>query len=215
MKIISYNINLCTQAKLDELFKQNANVYVIPEMANDVKIPDGYFMKWYGKYPSKGMGIIYNNGSIPECFDESLSYAIPLQYKNFFILAFWPAKIEKSESYTQIAKKILNHYASELKSDKTIITGDFNLYHKKDKPNKDADLLEFDKLLKDYGLKSIHHTKTGEAFGEEKENTYYHQFKKDNPFFLDYTYANFEVIKYELMDWDPKFSDHRGQIIEF
>ena len=67
MKILSYNISSCTQQKLDELFKQDADVYVIPEMARDVKIPDGYFMKWTGNYSSKGLGIISNNAYVPDC----------------------------------------------------------------------------------------------------------------------------------------------------
>ena len=103
MKILSYNISSCTQQKLDELFKQNADVYVIPEMARDVKIPNGYFMKWAGKYSSKGLGIIFNNAYVPDCYDESLPYAIPLRYEDLFILAFWPTKIDKNESYSHIA----------------------------------------------------------------------------------------------------------------
>ncbi|WP_022932192.1 hypothetical protein [Treponema bryantii] len=218
MRIISYNISSCSQHKLDELFKREAEVYVIPEMARDVKIPDGYFMKWAGKYSSKGLGIIFNNAYVPDCYDESLPYAIPLRYEDLFILAFWPTKIDKTESYTQIAKQILNHYAPELKVRDSIVTGDFNLYHKIDKPNKDADILEIDELLKSFRLKSVYHEKSGKAFGEEVEKTYFHQYKADNLFFLDYTYYSYEklkITKYELLDWDTKFSDHRGQIIEF
>lgn len=218
MKILSYNINSCNQQKLDALFKHKADVYIIPEMAKDVKIPEGYFMKWVGKYPSKGLGIIYNNTCDSDnVIDESLSYAIPLHSKDLFILAFWPTKINKNESYTQIAKRILNHYSAELKVHESIVTGDFNLYHKNDKPNKDADLLEIDELLQNCGLKSIYHKKFEQAFGEETEKTYFHQFKSENPFFLDYTYYSHEKLKitnYELLDWDAKFSDHRGQIIE-
>ena len=217
MKIVSYNISSCTQHKLDELFKHKADVYVIPEMARDVKIPDGFFMKWSGKYPSKGLGIIYNNAYVPKCYDENLPYAIPLRYEDLFILAFWPTKIDKTETYTQIAKRILNHYSAELKARDSIVTGDFNLYHKNDKPNKDADILEIDQLLQSCGLKSVYHENTGKAFGEEIEKTYFHQFKKDKPFFLDYTYytkENLKITKYELLPWDEKFSDHRGQIIE-
>lgn len=140
MKIVAYNISYCTQQKLNELYKQETDVYVIPEIARDVKIPDGYFMKWTGNNKSKGLGIFFNNAVVPDCYDERLPYAIPLRYKDLFILAFWSTKIEKSESYTKIASRILNHYSSELKVRDSIITGDFNLYHKNDKPNKDADV---------------------------------------------------------------------------
>lgn len=44
MKIVSYNINTCTQKKLDELFKMNADVFVVPEIAREdkIKLPDGF-----------------------------------------------------------------------------------------------------------------------------------------------------------------------------
>ena len=53
MKIVSYNISAGTQQKLDKIFEQKADVYVIPEMAKNVTIPDGYFMKWTGNYEEK------------------------------------------------------------------------------------------------------------------------------------------------------------------
>ena len=51
MKIISYNINSCNQNKVDQLFEQNADVYVVPEIAcqDKIKIPDEYEMKWNSK----------------------------------------------------------------------------------------------------------------------------------------------------------------------
>ncbi len=217
MKIVSYNINACTQEKVDFLLSLDADVYVIPEMAKDVKIPDGYFLKWTGNYESKGLGIIYKNADVPDCYDETLPYAIPLRYGDLFILAFWPTKIDNTESYTQIAKRILNHYSAELKTHNSIITGDFNLYYKNDKPNKDADILEIDKLLQSFGMKSVYHELRGESFGSETKKTYFHQFKEDNPFFLDYTYythKNVQIKKYELLPWDKEFSDHIGQVIE-
>lgn len=79
MKIVSYNVSACTQEKLNKIYKQNADVYVIPEMTKNVKIPDGYFMKWTGDLESKGLGVIYNNGLVADSFDESLPYAIPIK----------------------------------------------------------------------------------------------------------------------------------------
>lgn len=34
------------------------------------------------------------------------------------------------------------------------------------------------------------------------------------PFFLDYTFANVEVQRYELLAWDKTISDHVGQMME-
>lgn len=215
MKIISYNISACTQQKLDKLLEQKADVYVIPEMAKNVKIPDGYFMKWTGNYKSKGLGTVFNNAVVTESFDETLPYAIPIKYEDLFILAFWPTKIENNQTYTKIARKIIEHYADDLKQNDSIITGDFNLYHKNGSPNKAADILEINDLLNSLGFKSTYHELRGEAFGNESKKTYFHRFNEYDTFFLDYTYSNFPIKKYELLPWDKVFSDHRGQVIEF
>ena len=47
MKIISYNINTCSQRKIKELFKMDADVYVVPEIEREdkIKLPDGFEMK--------------------------------------------------------------------------------------------------------------------------------------------------------------------------
>lgn len=47
MKIISYNINTCSQRKIKELFKMDADVYVVSEIAREdkIKLPDGFEMK--------------------------------------------------------------------------------------------------------------------------------------------------------------------------
>lgn len=62
MKIVSYNINTCTQKKIELLFRNDADVYVVPEIAREdkIKLPDGYEMKWIGdgSFPSKGLGVI-------------------------------------------------------------------------------------------------------------------------------------------------------------
>lgn len=220
MKIVSYNINKCTQKKIDELFKNDADVYVVPEIAREdkIKLPDGYEMKWIGdeSFPSKGLGVIWKKGrgEVPKWYDKTLHYAIPVFVDDILIVGIWPTKLDKRESYTQIAKDILDHYSKQIKENKTIVTGDFNLYLKEEKKNKDADLQPINELLKSLGLTSVYHEEKNIAVGQETEATYYHQFKKEQPFFLDYTYANMEIEKYKLLDWDKEMSDHVGQIIQ-
>ena len=57
--------------------------------------------------------------------------------------------------------------------------------------------------------------KQNEKIGYESRNTFYMHFKKDNPFFLDYTYSKSPVKNYYFIE-NPKekFSDHIGQVIE-
>ena len=165
----------------------------------------------------KGLGIIWKKGNayMPAWYNENLRFAIPLFYKDFLIIGLWPTKQKenKDESYKKIATEILQYYAPYF-TEKTIITGDFNLFYKDETSNKDANLLPVNELLESYGFKSVYHWIKQENFGQESAATYYHQFKKEQPFFLDYTYLNFPVKNYELLSWNKEISDHVGQVIE-
>lgn len=220
MKIVSYNINNCTQKKIDQLFKNDADIYVVPEIARRDKIiiPDGYEMEWVGdeKVPKKGLGVIWKKGrgEIPEWNDKSLHYVVPVFVDGILILGIWPTKLDKKESYIQIAKSIIENYSKQIEENKTIVTGDFNLYRKEEKKNKDADIQPINELLESLGLTSVYHKDKRIEVGDESEATYYHQFKKEQPFFLDYTYSNIPVKDYKLLDWDKEMSDHVGQVFE-
>ncbi len=220
MKLVSYNINNCTQKKIDQLFKNDADIYVVPEIAwrDKIIIPDGYEMEWVGdeKVPTKGLGVIWKKGrgEIPEWNDKSLHYAVPVFVDGILILGIWPTKLDKKESYIQIAKSIIENYSKQIEENKTIVTGDFNLYRKEEKKNKDADIQPINELLESLGLTSVYHKDKRIEVGDESEATYYHQFKKEQPFFLDYTYSNIPVKDYKLLDWDKEMSDHVGQVFE-
>ena len=226
MKIISYNINSCSKEKVGKLLEKQADIYVVSEISckEELALPGEFEMEWNGlkwkdangRNQSKGLGIVYKKGqaTVPEWYGSNLKYAIPLLCNDILILGIWPTKDKErpDQSYTQIAKDILECYAPHFR-EKTLIIGDFNLFCKKDK-NTDADILQINKFLVSENFSSLYHKKTGEDFGAESEPTYYHQFKEAQPFFLDYTYSNFEVKDYELLDFGRKFSDHVGQVVE-
>lgn len=223
MKIVSYNINACTQDKVDFLLSLEADVYVVPEIACQDKInlstKSEYQMEWNSDYPTKGLGIIWRKGKgeVASFYNNKLTYAIPIIYEGVFILGFWPTKLkDEKKTYTQIAKEIICYYSQYFKDySQCIITGDFNLYHKENAPNKAADILEIDKILQDNVFYSVYHERANEKPGYETRNTFYMHFKHDNPFFLDYTYSKLPVKNYYFIE-NPKekFSDHIGQVIE-
>lgn len=217
MKIVSYNINSCTQEKVDFLLSLNADVYVVPEIACREKIylPPEYNMEWKSDCPTKGLGLIWRKGKYEHAsfYNESLAYAIPIIYDGVLILGFWPTKLKgEKKNYTQIAKDIINYYSPYFQNySKCIITGDFNLYHKENTPNKAADILEIDNVLTNLGFHSVYHKWANEKLGYETRNTFFMRFKRDDPFFLDYTYSKFPVKEYYFIE-NPqyKFSDHIG-----
>ena len=221
MKILVYNISSCTQQKSEKLFKQNADVYVVPEIAAEEEqflTPD-FEMKWNGiKYEksfmgtkSKGLGIIWRkgHGKIADWYDESLTYAIPLIYDGGLIIGFWPTHNDNCKSYTKIAGQIIEKYSSNIAEYKQcVITGDFNLYK-----SSQANIITVNKRLNELGLKSIYHSRENEDFGSETKATYHHKPMNDKQFFLDYAYSKQPVKDYRLLNWDKDFSDHVGQLI--
>ena len=223
MKIVSYNISSCTQEKVDFLLSLDADVYVVPEIAKDVKmLPENeYEMEYLGDITSKGLGIIWrkDKGKIPDWYKDDyrkLSYAIPFVFDNVLILGIWPNKFKNNKSYTTLAKEIIEKYTPHFSDfEQCIITGDFNLYSINGMPNKDANLLEIDPVLTKLGFHSVYHKLANEKPGYETQNTFYMRFKRDDPFFLDYTYAKSSIKNYYFIE-NPKykFSDHIGQVIE-
>ena len=148
---------------------------------------------------------------------SKLYYAIPLLLKDVFVLAFWPTKrkgLTDNKLYPQIAQEIIAEYAPHFKDKKVLIIGDFNCYvNQFDSSKEYGDILRINEILEDYGLCSAYHQLTGEAFGKESTATYYHRFKEDAPFFLDYAYTNMNVKSIKLYPWDSKMSDYAGQEI--
>ena len=47
MKILSYNINKCTQSKIDHIISLGADIMVLPECAryDEIRLPQGYSME--------------------------------------------------------------------------------------------------------------------------------------------------------------------------
>ena len=228
MKIISYNISNSKQWKIDRLLEMNADIYVVPEITcpEQAKLPDGYEMawngiqwQWQGKDYWKGLGIIWKKGEgiVPEWYNPDLFYAIPLLVDDIIILAFWPTKrknVTDNKLYPQIAQELIAEYAPHFKDKKVLIIGDYNCYvNQFDYSEKYGDILRIKEILEGYGLKSVYHERTGEDFGKEMKPTYYHMFKEDRPFFIDYAFTNMKPFAYEIGQWDKDMSDHCPQMI--
>lgn len=229
MKIISYNISECPQWKVDQLLKMEADVYVVPEISSTehIIIPKGYDFEWIGKrwkynenYYTRGLGIIWRKGEgiIPLWYNPSLTYGIPLLINNVLIIAMWPTKKTdgtEDRVYPQIAQEVISEYAPHFKGQQVVVIGDFNCYvNQKDKTKKYGDILRINEILEDYGLHSVYHMMKGEAFGEEGTPTYYHCFKAEWPFMLDYAYTNMDVLDFQVLPWDKNLSDHVGLVLE-
>jgi len=63
-------------------------------------------------------------------------------------------------------------------------------------------------FFREMGYSDLYHNMTGEEFGKESNAIYYHQFKEDMPFFIDYAFTNMSVKGFVLGDWNKDISDH-------
>lgn len=228
MKIISYNINDSYPWKVERLLKMQADILVVPEITcpDDANLPDDYEMCWrgisyYHEFQRwKGLGVLWKRGLgyVPDWYNPSLFYAIPLIAGDILILAIWPTKREKitgKKTYPQIAQEILSEYAPHFKDYRTIVIGDFNCcLNQPDYSKQHGNILRINEFLNTYGLRSLYHDLTGEAFGKETTPTYYHNFNGDFPFFLDYAYTAIPVKSFRLFAWDRDMSDHVGMELE-
>ena len=221
MKILTYNINLSSQEKIDKVLRFEADVYILPEVAcrAQVKLPNGYQMEWIGDFPHKGLGVIWKSGiktGVPEWFNPKHQYFLPLLIDDKLIIAAWPTTTEhnKPMKYPQIAMAALQEYAPYIKEYPTVITGDMNCFKGKSGETKQLSIQTILSFLGEMGLVSSYHDRTGEALGNETKATYYHQFKESQPFFIDYTFTNIPIKSYELGEWHKMLSDHVPQFIE-
>lgn len=221
MKILTYNIGLSSQEKIDKILKNEADVYVLPEMAckAQVKLPDSYKMEWMGDFPHKGLGVIWRSemkAEVPGWFNPKHQYFLPLLIDGKLILASWPTTTEQNKpmKYPQIAMIALEEYAPYSREYPTVITGDMNCYKGQSGETRQYSIQAILSFLENMGLVSAYHDRTGEALGCETKATYYHQFKENMPFFLDYTFTNISVKSYRLGKWDRMLSDHVPHFIE-
>ncbi len=224
MKIISYNIHHCTQEKMDMLFAMGADVYILPEIHSsaEVALPDGYTLFRFAapEESTKGLGVICNKECgfyVPEWFCKEHRYILPLCSGDLLLIAMWPTitGMNRNMGYPRIALEAIKYYSQFFDGKRVILSGDFNCFvGQKDESPKRGTLLQIVEFLSRYGIHSLYHQQNNEEFGKEGRTTYHWLFKEEQRFFLDYTFTNIKDVKYQLEEWNSKFSDHHAQIIE-
>lgn len=214
---MAYNVSWCKQEKIDWLVShEDVDAFIIPECGNEenIMIPKGFQFFWMGEYATKGLGVITRDGMKSELaswYNANLRYALPIIVEEkYLLLAIWPTKLTKSESYIDICLAILDEYKDKITKYPTIIIGDYNIISNK----KESEPI-FD-WMKTHHLHSAHHLFRDEKIGKESQPTYYHQYKETAPFFLDYAFTNQEVKNYKLFSWDEsqRMSDHVPLMVE-
>lgn len=224
MRILSYNISKCTQTKIDHVLSMGADIMVLPECArNDtIRLPQNYAMEWTGDDSAawKGLGVIWNvrhEVAVAPWYNSEHKYILPLIVdRRFLLFATCPTKVTGGkQSYPQILLDALKDYEQHIRHNPTLICGDFNCYIGQAGASKSTGTFEecID-FLKKHHIHSLYHERTGEEFGKESKATYYHQFKENMPFFIDYAFTNIQTFAFEIGKWNKSESDHCPLMIE-
>lgn len=214
---MSYNVSWCKQEKIDWLIEhQDIDAFVIPECGNEdnIQVPRDTKFFWMGDFATKGLGVIVRKGhkcELAPWHNKTLRYALPIIIDDkYLLLAIWPTKLNKTDSYIEICLDILNEYENKVSLYPTIIVGDYNIIS-----NQKTSKPIFDWMEKHH-LYSAHHTFRNEEIGKELQPTYYHQYKETALYFIDYAFTNAEAKNYKLYTWEEsnKMSDHVPLMIE-
>ena len=164
---------------------------------------------------NKGLGIFAKDNiklePIPDN-NQDLRYFIPLRVNDTFnLLGVWamPDYVEMIHDYYNANRELFN--------ENLVMCGDFNSSVLFDEEHKNKNFSMLLHYLKKDGLVGAYHHLKREKHGKEKENTYFHTKKLNNPFHLDHVFSapyitkNLQII--DNIKW-IKMSDHLPIVFE-
>jgi exonuclease III len=181
---------------------------------------------WFGDNPRQGIAVWANGKyrirALPTVA-EVPRYAIPVEVfgpTNFLLIAVW-AKGGQDHPYIEGVVRAVDLYRNLFAQHRTVLAGDLNsnaIWDSSHKAGLSHSALV--KMLSELGLVSSYHYFHREAHGEEKQPTYYFQWKKQRPFHIDYCFIPEEwtpnVRRVEVgsfAKWKAH-SDHRPLFVE-
>ena len=179
---------------------------------------------WFGDYENQGICVLAGTGYTLEAvlpIPDLPRYVVPVRVRgpeSFLLFAVWT---HREPTYVEPVLRAAEAYAELIRSEPTVIMGDFNsnaIWDKRRKPARDHAALV--NALAELGLVSSYHHFFGEAHGKETRPTHYFRWHEHEPFHLDYCFipqgwterlVNVEVGSYER--W-KQWSDHRPLTVD-
>lgn len=191
LRITTWNCARKNRAKiLPAVSSFAADLVVLQEIAKPAT-PDPSGV-WVGEDPKQGLSVVSCKGApidlAPE-YDPALRYALPIQVggsRPFQLLGIW--MLSKPIHYVPNLVAILERYRAFIGRAPTIVTGDFNANPGFDRHHPRHRFSSIDGRMCELGLFSAYHTFTREPHGQEKQPTFFMQYKEAKPYHIDYLY---------------------------
>ncbi len=179
---------------------------------------------WVGTNPRQGLSVLSCTGAplrLAADYDPTLRWALPVEVADpspFKILAIWMKK--KPVHYVPNLVQILGRYRNFIARSPTVVLGDFNASRNFDPAHPKHLFSSIVESMDSLGLRSAYHAHTGEAFGEESRPTFFHVYREDRPFHIDYAFlpdACLQSLRTVTVGGFAEYhraSDHRPLTIE-
>ena len=225
MRLVTWNCSRGPYLKNASLLGALApDIAVIQECARPANETDQCL--WFGDNRHQGIAVFANGPyrirALP-AVAEVPRYAIPVEVigpTNFLLIAVW-SKGRQDSPYVEAVVRAVEMYRDLFSQHRTVLMGDLNSNAIWDSSH--AAGLNHSALVKQLsmlGLVSSYHFFHREAHGEEKQPTYYFQWKEQRPYHIDYCFIPEEwapnVQRVEIGSYEAwkDHSDHRPLLVQ-
>jgi len=235
IKLVTWNCAGAFRKKTEQLARFGPDLAVIQECERPEKLlfPADFkpsSIAWFGdNTAAKGVGVFGFSGlqveAAAEVYDPTIRYCVPLRVTgawNFHLVAIWamPQTIPRGSSYVGQVCRALEGYADFIRTQDTLLAGDFNSNQSFDRPRRPCTHGGVVERLAQEGIVSLYHAYFHEPHGQESQPTFYLTKRVNRPFHLDYFFApahwSRRVTRLAVGDfaeWRP-WSDHCPLFVE-
>lgn len=192
MRIVTWNC--CRgeyERKIAYLRDVSPDIAVVQECARPPAGTPG--VHWFGDIPRQGVAVFAGNGYRVDPLPsprELPKWVLPLRVTGracFTLVAVWTLPI--AGSYSRALIEGVDALREMFAGGPTVVAGDFNASPVFDRPRARYGYLRAAALLAEAGVESAYHAFHAEAPGAERSATYYHQWKREQPFHIDYCFV--------------------------
>lgn len=233
MRIVFWNCNGAFRDKRHHIERWQPDLAIVAETTRaDAEQPAlGSTLTeaaWVGDASGKGLAVLGRRGSftIHPLYDEQIRLVVPVVVDGsppLVVLGVWAQTDPQSARHAYVGwlHDAVDRYSDLFKEHETIIIGDFNSNAIWDSQHRGFTHSNLVSRLSSLGIVSLHHHRSGEAHGRETTPTYFHQWKHEQPFHIDYCFVSKglvdRVTTFEIGTRDPWLarSDHVPLLVGF